>query len=148
MSASVARPMGVRGAADVPVRVRPATPADNEALIALALACPMEGDVGLCVSRGPDFYALNRLEGDEWGMVVAEDAAGAVVGCVAVAERRAWLHGAEARVCYASDLKVHPTHRGGAVADALSRWVPEECARRGGPDALIYLTILAVNAQM
>ena len=42
-----------------------AAPQDNRDLIALADACPMEGDVGLCVYRAPDFFALNRLEGSD-----------------------------------------------------------------------------------
>jgi hypothetical protein len=131
------------------VHVRPARSDDNDALVALALACPMEGDVGLCVSRAPDFFALNRLEGEAWGAAVAEDEeSGEVVGCAAVAERRVWLHGAPSDVMYAYDLKVHPAHRGGPAADALSHWVRDECERRGGPDVPIFLTILAGNRPM
>ncbi|HET9011908.1 MAG TPA: hypothetical protein VFN38_08840, partial [Gemmatimonadaceae bacterium] len=131
------------------IRVRRAGAGDNEALVALALACPMEGDVGLCVSRAPDFFALNRLEGEAWEVACAEEReTGAVVGCAAVAERRVWLHGAPAGVVYAYDLKVHPAHRGGPAADALSRWVRDECERRGGPDVPVFLTILAGNASM
>ena len=137
------------GAARGPVRVRAAVPADNAALVDLALACPMEGDVGLCVSRAPDLFALNRLEGESSSSAVAEDCeTGDVVGCAAVAGRGVWLHGAPANVTYAYDLKVHPAHRGGPAADALSRWVRDECERRGGPDVPVFLTILAGNEPM
>ena len=150
MSTAGMRPMGAGvGATRGAVRVRAARADDNDALVALAFACPMEGDVGLCVSRAPDFFALHGLEGDAWAAAVAEDAeSGAVVGCVAVAERRAWVHGRAADVTYVYDLKVHPAHRGGPAADALMRWVPGECERRGGADALSFLTILAGNARM
>lgn len=149
MTAAAVRSLGAGvGAARGAVRVRPARPDDNDALVALALACPMEGEVGLCVSRAPDFFALERLEGDVWTAAVAEDERGAVVGCVAVAERRAWVHGRETEVMYVHDLKVHPAHRGGPAADALMRWVPRECERRRGADVLSFLTILAGNARM
>ena len=43
------------------VAVRDARPADNDALVALAAASPMAGDVTMCVDRAPDFFALARL---------------------------------------------------------------------------------------
>lgn len=149
MSATSVHSMGAGlGATRGAVRVRAARPADNDALVALALACPMEGDVALCVGRAPDFFALNRLEGESSGAVAEDCETGAVVGCAAVAGRSVWLHGAPADVTYAYDLKVHPARRGGPAADALSRWVRDECERRGGPDVPVFLTILAGNAPM
>lgn len=133
--------------AAVAAGVRRATPADNAALIALAAACPMEGDVGLCVDRAPDFFQLNRLEGERWRVGVAEGAEG-VVGCVAVAERSAYLHGRPTRTLYVSDLKVHPAHRGGGAADALTRFAVEACREVGGEEAPVLLTILAGNRSM
>ncbi|MEO7443112.1 MAG: hypothetical protein ABIW46_06225, partial [Acidimicrobiales bacterium] len=73
--------------------VRAATPADNAALLALTAACPMEGDIGLCMERAPDFFALNRLEGDHFEVGVVDGPDGTPVGCIAVAERRVYLHG-------------------------------------------------------
>ena len=54
--------------------VREAVPDDNRALVDLAAACPMEGDMSLCVHREPDFFALSRLEGEPWHVGVVEDA--------------------------------------------------------------------------
>ena len=133
--------------AGVGVHVRDAVNADDEALRAIAASCPMEGDITLRVTREPDFFALNRLEGHDWRVGVAE-ADGRVVGCVMAAERRAYLHGAGQRTLYAGDLKVHPRMRGAGVADALSQWVARALHDMGGLDAPILLTILAGNNAM
>ena len=68
--------------------VRDARPDDNAALVALAAACPMAGDVTMCMDRAPDFFSLARLEGERWRVGVAESAE-AIVGCVAASERLA-----------------------------------------------------------
>lgn len=128
--------------------VREATAADNDALVALSLACPMEGDIGLCVDRAPDFFALNRLEGDRWRVGVVDGADGAPVGCIAVAERTVHVNGAPRRAAYVSDLKVHPDHRGAGVADALSEWARDACVAYGGDEVLVFLAVLAGNRSM
>lgn len=128
--------------------VRPATPADNAALLALSTACPMEGDVGLCVDRSPDFFALNRLEGEEFDVGVVDGPAGTPIGCIAVAERRAYLHGEPARTMYVGDLKVLPEHRGTGAADRLSEWARDRCRARGGDDVPTLVTVLAGNRSM
>src|SRR2546422_6673721 len=91
---------------------RPATSADNGGLLALAAACPMRGELTLCVRREPDFFALNRLQGDRWDVGVVDGGRASVIGCVAIAERLAYVNGVAAPTAYASDLKVHPAFRG------------------------------------
>ena len=134
------------------IRTRDAVPGDNAALVALSSACAMTGDVGLCVDRAPDFFALNRLEGDRWRVGVAtvgKEAAEDVAGCIAVAERMAYVRGAPVRVGWVSDFKVHPRHRGGPVADALTRWASATGrALLGRDDAPLTMTILAGNVPM
>src|SRR5688500_9697583 len=127
--------------------VRDATTAENEALVALAEACPMRGDITMCVDRAPDFFALVRLEGERWRVGVAEDA-GTVVGCVAASERLAYVNGAATRTAYAGDLKVHPAHRGGFAADALEEFTREAIRGYGGDDMLTFLTVLGGNRAM
>jgi len=131
----------------VTAHVRDAVQSDDDALRAIAASCPMEGDITLRVTREPDFFALNRLEGHEWRVGVAESD-GRVVGCVMAAERRAYLHGVERRTLYAGDLKVHPRMRGAGVADALSQWVARALRDMGGINTPILLTILAGNSAM
>jgi S-adenosylmethionine-diacylglycerol 3-amino-3-carboxypropyl transferase len=127
-----------------PFRIREALDGDNGELIDLSLACPMQGDIGLCVDRSPDFFALNRLEGDRWKLAVA-DREGEVIGCIAVAERNVYVNGRPRRVAYVGDLKVHPAHRNHSVADALIRYAIEECERIGGPSVPLYCSVLAGN---
>jgi len=127
---------------------REAVPGDNDALLRLADACPMEGDIGLCVSRRPDFFTLNRLEGDSWSVGVVDGPEGSPVGCIAVAERTAYLHGRPTRTMYVSDLKVHPDHRGTGVADTLTAYARDRCVAAGGDDMPTFVTILAGNRPM
>jgi ribosomal protein S18 acetylase RimI-like enzyme len=126
--------------------LRDATAEDNEQLIRLAAACPMVGEIRLRIDRGPDFFALNRLEGVCWKVGVAERD-GAIVGCVAISERRSFVNGRESRTGYASDLKVHPAHRDTRIADELSRFTERECADLP-PAAPVLITVLAGNRSM
>ncbi|MDQ3610111.1 MAG: GNAT family N-acetyltransferase [Actinomycetota bacterium] len=132
----------------VPLPTRDATGADNDALLALTAACPMEGDIGLCLQRRPDFFALNRLEGSSWRVGVVDDHDGAPIGCIAVAERQVYLQGKPTRSMYVSDLKVHPTHRGRGAAEALTAYARRVCDETGGPDIPLFFTVLAGNASM
>ncbi len=128
------------------VIVREATAKDNDALVALAAACPMKGEIGLCVDRAPDFFALNRLQGRTWRLFVAE-VDGEVAGCMGAAARDAYLHGAPSRVAYPMDLKVFPHFRGPehALADRLVSAVYEACCQLAEDTGLIQFTILAGN---
>lgn len=128
--------------------VRLATEDDNAALIELAAACPMQGDLSLRIDRAPDFFALNRLEGDRWKVAVVDGTQGSPVGCVATAERRAWLQGRPATVVYAGDLKVHPDSRDTRSADALERFVVETARATAGDRTPVLLTVLAGNTAM
>jgi hypothetical protein len=133
--------------------VRDARPDDNEPLLALAAASPMRGRMRLCIDRSPDFFALNRLEGEQWRVGVAETATAGIVGCVAVAQRTAYVRGEPRSTAYVSDLKVHPSFRGQAgpgelgAADALTRYCVDAC-RELGPDVPALLTILGGNRAM
>lgn len=126
--------------------VREARMSDNPGLVALAAACPMVGDLTLRIDRRPDFFALNKLEGEEWRVAVAERG-GSIVGCAAFSERRVFLNGREMRTGYAGDLKVHPDHRNTKIADALSLWAENACADLPFT-APAVITVLAGNRAM
>ena len=129
------------------VTVREAHAGDGAALLALARACPMRGDITLQVEREPDFFAMDRLLGDPWQVAVAERG-DVVVGCIAVAARETYLHGRPARTTYVGDLKVHPAHRDGAAADALIRHASAWCGDHGGRHVPMLFTILSGNRRM
>lgn len=133
-------------AAETDFVLRDATAGDNEQLIELAAACPMVGDVSLRIDRGPDFFALNRLEGTRWKIGVVERGT-AIVGCVAISEWLSYVNGRESRTGYASDLKVHPAHRDTRIADELSRFAERESADLP-PSAPVLITVLAGNRSM
>lgn len=140
--------LGSGGSRREPVPIRDATESDNAALVELARSCPMDGDVGLCVDRAPDFFALNRLEGGAWRVGVAGGYDGAPVGCIAVTDREVYLHGRAVHTGYVSDFKVHPAYRGAGVADMLELYAREACAEAVGPSAPGMMTILAGNGPM
>jgi ribosomal protein S18 acetylase RimI-like enzyme len=127
--------------------VRDARISDNAALVSLTAACPMVGDITMCVERAPDFFALSRLEGTRCRVGVADDA-GRVVGCVMASERWTYVDGQPTRSGYVGDLKVHPFHRGSGAADKLIQFVRKSCREFGGDDLPVLGTVLAGNGSM
>ena len=139
------------------VVVRDARDADNEALVALAAACPMAGDITMCVDRAPNFFALSKLEGSQCKVGVAVAGAGpstslgmttAIIGCGMASERWSYVHGKETQTTYAGDLKVHPSYRGTPAADGLVAYIVDCCRQFGGDDVPSLLTVLAGNTSM
>jgi hypothetical protein len=107
----------------------------------------MRADISICVHRSPDFFALNRLEGEAWEVAVAESSGGAVRGCVAMARRTVWIDGRPQDSAYVGDLKVHPRARGKAYADALCGYATDWC-RQIRPDLPCLITVLGGNRAM
>ncbi len=126
--------------------VREAVPADNAGLIALTSACPMRGDLTLRMDRGPNFFALHRLEGERTHLGVI-DRDRTIVGCIALSERRTYVNGVETITGYGGDYKVHPDHRSSGIADDLMRYAMEKC-RAMPPGTPIMITVLAGNLSM
>lgn len=126
---------------------RLATRADNGSLIELAAACSMRADFSICMHRSPDFFALNRLEGDQWEVATLDAPGHGVYGCVAMARRSVWIDRRPVESVYVSDLKVHPLHRGIGAADALQLYAWDWC-RGIRPDVPGLITILGGNRSM
>jgi ribosomal protein S18 acetylase RimI-like enzyme len=124
--------------------VRDARPADNEALVALAAQCPMDGDMSLCFDRHPDFFALSRLVGDPWRVGVIDGDEGPIA-CIGVARRFVYLDGSPAQLAYLGDLKVHPLYRRRGAGRALVRWAVAAARDMVGEDDLLLATMLAGN---
>ena len=144
MTAATTIPFGAQ-APDI--CVRDAVASDNAALVRLAAACPMRGDLTLCMDREPDFFALARLEGERWRVGVTERD-GEITGCVAASVRNAYVDGYLTATGYAGDLKVHPAHRRGDSADALTRFARDTLRGFGGNALPTLLTILEGNRAM
>ena len=126
--------------------IREAVPSDNEGLLALAESCVMAGDVELRIDRRPDFFALNRLEGN-WRLAVAERD-GEIAGCICFSERESYVSGFPRATGYVGDLKVHPGHRDGTIADALSLYGRDRIMENLSEDTPVLITVLAGNSAM
>jgi ribosomal protein S18 acetylase RimI-like enzyme len=147
MTAAPTVPLTAPASPTPAISVRDAVTSDNAALVRLAAACPMRGDLTMCMDREPDFFALARLEGERWRVGVAERN-GEIVGCVAASARSAHVDGFVTPTGYAGDLKVHPAHRGGDSADALTRFAADTLRGFGGNALLTLVTILEGNRAM
>ena len=131
---------------DTSVRVREATDRDNAKLIALTAACPMRGDLTLRIDRGPNFFALHRLEGERTHLGVV-DRDGIIAGCIALSERRSYVDGVATTTGYGGDFKVHPSYRNTLIADELFRYATDKC--RAMPSGTpVMITVLAGNKAM
>lgn len=126
--------------------VREAGLHDNERLLELTTLCPMQGSIGLCSERAPDFFTLNRLEGSSFlvGVVEVDDT---LAGCIAVSWRPAYVNGDVVELSYISDLKVRPEFRGKGVADELILWARRLCTDTGAA-SMGLATILGGNSSM
>ena len=123
--------------------LRQAEERDDPALRALARACPMEGEVTICVHREPQFLALDRLLGDPWQVIVAQFD-GRIIGCIAWGLREAYVNGAQRLTAYVGDLKVHPAMRRSGIAAALAL-AARDALRRVDPELPVLLTALQGN---
>jgi hypothetical protein len=107
----------------------------------------MRAEISICVHRSPDFFALNRLEGEDWAVAVVESEPGTACGCVAMARRTVWIDGRAAESAYVGDLKVHPRYRGQGYGDALCEYATGWC-RRIRADIPSLITVLGGNRSM
>src|SRR6266498_549504 len=85
--------------------LRPAAPADNEALIELFGAVPMTGERVLSTRRDADFFALYEMQRGGTECWVYETA-GRLAGLGTVLGRDGWNAGRPARVGYLGDLRL------------------------------------------
>ena len=124
--------------------VRQAHRDDNDALVALAGSCPMNGDLSLCVDRSPDFFALSRIAGDPWRVGVIDGHNGPIA-CIGVARREVYLNGDPSSLAYVGDLKVHPAFRRRGAGRALLGWAVTTGRDLIGADGPLVCTVLAGN---
>ena len=103
-------PLAALAPLDHDILIRAATDADNEALLALTRATPMDGRIALRIDREPDFFALLRRRGE--AIVFVATCEGRVIGCVSAAIHEAYVHGALETIAHVGDLKVHPLFSG------------------------------------
>jgi GNAT superfamily N-acetyltransferase len=120
--------------------LRPATPADGDALVALALASADTGRVRVSPRylRNPVEAATALKPGLTW--VVAEDR-GELVGAAQAIRGEREIEGERHPSATLGSLMVHPAHRRRGVAMALTEWRLEHV----GPDAVVLALIQTGN---
>jgi len=127
--------------------VRDATIEDGPALQRLSKACTQNGEMALRIEREPDFFALSRLAGDPWRVILAEGFKGEAIGCISFGRRRVYLASEPCTLISVGDLKVHPDHRGPAVdaANQLMNAFGQACRAMGGDELPVAFTVLSGN---
>ena len=130
------------------VTLRPYTPADSSACVALERLCPFESADGTrwTLDRGDRFddcLALMRPI-DAW---VAE-AAGVIVGFFSCALRPIRMNGEACYAVYQHHYRVHPDHRAGSISIALASYVDPRRSFDGLPVAFPYSMIDPNNLHM
>lgn len=132
---------------------RPATPADNDALVRLFAEVPMEGELVLATMRGPRFAALYDLHGgdvDCWVQDVDDSGPGApgatrrLAGVGTIIVREGWLDGRVQKVGYLGDLRIAAQARRSKTVARFYGPLLQATIARTGCDC--YLTaVLASN---
>jgi hypothetical protein len=86
---------------------------DNDDLIALARATPMDGLISLRIDREPDYFSLLSLRGQ--GKVFVASINGSIAGSISVAYRKVYISGKPTLIGYIGDLRVLPHYSGSRV---------------------------------
>lgn len=118
-------------------------PEDQSQLLELFGAVPMEGDLVLATERGPDFWALYRMQRATSELWVTEQT-GRLDAMGGVLVRDAWLEGAPSRVGYLGDLRLRfSAQRARGLARFYGPVLAETSARLQVP---VFLTaVMASN---
>ncbi len=102
-----------------PIPIRPASAADNAALLALSAEVPVcTPAFAYTLERSPDFFAFARAQSQHSEILVAGEP-GAVFGFLSVSFDRVWLEGQAQSVAYTGDLRVAQAARGLGLGDRL-----------------------------
>ncbi|MDE1999119.1 MAG: hypothetical protein KGI52_09360 [Burkholderiales bacterium] len=126
-------------------RMRLASAADNTRLCELFRDVDMSADLCLAEERGPDFFALQRLQSDAAYSVMLEDPrqpGQPAFGCASILARDAWIDGHVQRIGYACDLRIEASHRGGRIFPTVIREFMRFMQKQEGID-MMYSAVLS-----
>lgn len=104
-----------------PIPIRPASAADNAALLALSAEVPVSTPAfAYTLERSPDFFAFARAQSLRSQILVAGEP-GAVKGVLSLGFDRVWLEGRAQELAYIGDIRVAQAARGLGLGDRLLR---------------------------
>lgn len=109
--------------------IRRSTFEDNEGLLNLTKACPMDGKIRLRIDRNPDYYSLLEMKGDYTLLVVVEN--NQIIGAVAFHEKISYINRNQQLTGHISDLKILPQYRSSLVAFRLVRYIDNLIKSKG-----------------
>jgi GNAT superfamily N-acetyltransferase len=115
----------------LPDALRLATPADNDALRELELACPQGSALRICSERD-DYFIRSRLYGNDHTLVAVDKGRNRIFGVISASAKEVLVGGEIRRAVIFNDLRVHPEYRRGVLARhmlgawlAMERWARE-----------------------
>ncbi len=126
------------------VSIRLATAADSPALCELFANVTMKTDLELSIRRDPDFFALYRLQTDDFECWVGgED--GSIQGLGTIMVRDGYLNGKPARIGYLGDLRVLPRLQGRRLIGRFYGPILREFSKTRGCNVFLT-TVIASNS--
>jgi len=117
------------------LRIREATPADNEALLQLENQSPQGTGISILIDR-EDYFYRSRLH-DRTKVLIAEEN-GELVGIMAFAIKEVLLHGEKDRVAYFYDLRGEASYRRSMKRGLFRLWKACLAEIEGEGAAFIY----------
>ncbi|MGC9365175.1 MAG: GNAT family N-acetyltransferase [Fidelibacterota bacterium] len=104
------------------MKIRQATPADNQALLELSRRSPMAARLVVNNDRTPDYFYIDELLGDQASVFVADDA-GRIIGTVAVVFRNVLYREVPIPVAYIGGIKIENPAQNRLLAFRLMKHV-------------------------
>lgn len=104
------------------MKIRHATPADNQALLELSRRSPMAAQLVVNNDRTPDYFFIDELLGEKSLILVAEEA-GRIIGTVAVVFRKVLYRNELIPIAYIGGIKIENPAQNRLLAFRLMKYV-------------------------
>ena len=102
------------------MKIRQATPVDNEKLLELSRETPMLGSLVINVDRSPDYFCLARLQGENCKIFIAEKN-DEILGMIGCSFREITLFGKLTPIAYIGGIKIRESAKSGLTVFRLMK---------------------------
>ncbi|MBC7476369.1 MAG: hypothetical protein H7263_18955 [Candidatus Sericytochromatia bacterium] len=127
----------------ISVNIRNYYDQDNLELIDIFRSYPTSSSLSYVVDRSPDYFALCKLQGIDWRLIVAEKEK--IFGSILINFDKVFLESKEQNICYTCDLRLDTSVRRVWLADCLMREGIYACREKYGDSANIFTCVLKDN---